>query len=346
MRQLAAPELEEDSDSESTERSILIKPEDALPENIYSMALACSVRDWHALVVGTDVSYMKGVRLELMILCVTCVLGIQFYLIYETKALVTPESVHNARETYSKFQEMMYTDNAGVQHTELTVNGLSRGIPGFFNASNFYALTDQEKEDVCQLPLTQPLFCITILYIWTLTCLADLRQALNSCARIVYGAPTISSMKASIEELDSDNVKVVGLTSFYKIMAVILIFIPRVLIGSVLLWMGCRWLLATSGFSNLLLNAVALEFILLLRELLYVTIVPRRLQRITTNTGFPHTHDTEAPSFCGYFGMFMVGIAAFIWVLLYMYAFQRVLPDYRWDVHGVCEDYLAAELAV
>jgi len=44
-----------------------------------------------------------------------------------------------------------------------------------------------------------------------------------------------------------------------------LVLLPRLLMSGVLLWLGCRWLLATPNFADLVLNAVALEFILTLK---------------------------------------------------------------------------------
>merc|ERR1719324_47455 len=52
----------------------------------------------------------------------------------------------------------------------------------------------------------------------------------------------------------------------------------RCVIACVLLFLGCRWLLATNRFADLILNAVALEFILLLKETTYLLLVPKRNQ--------------------------------------------------------------------
>mmetsp|Transcript_68806 Transcript_68806/g.224148 ORF Transcript_68806/g.224148 Transcript_68806/m.224148 type:complete len:209 (-) Transcript_68806:46-672(-) len=63
-----------------------------------------------------------------------------------------------------------------------------------------------------------------------------------------------------------------------------LVILPRVYITGFLLWIGCRLLVATSNFSDVLLNACALEFILLLKDLLYLVCVPRKTAYDLDNT--------------------------------------------------------------
>ena len=48
-------------------------------------------------------------------------------------------------------------------------NGYHRGREPFFNAQNFALLDEKDKESICQLPLSQPTFFMTILMIWTFT---------------------------------------------------------------------------------------------------------------------------------------------------------------------------------
>merc|ERR1719433_694165 len=100
---------------------------------------------------------------------VVFLLALQAFIILETKRLVSPERVTQIREVYSKYERVMYTDGVGVVHTESYSYG-ARGIPGFFNESNFHRLSRRDKNDICQVPLSQPLFLRAILFIWTMTC--------------------------------------------------------------------------------------------------------------------------------------------------------------------------------
>merc|ERR1719401_2961347 len=99
---------------------------------------------------------------------------------------------------------------------------------------------------------------------------------------------------------------------------------------AVLLWLGCRWLAATPNFSDILLNAVALEFILLLKELLYNSMVPARSRRETANTLILPVENRSPPSLWVLGKSSIWGMVSVAWVLIYIRYLQAVLPQYNW----------------
>merc|ERR1719195_984998 len=133
---------------------------------------------------------------------------------------------------------------------------------------------------------------------------------------------------------------VVGLTRPLKAFIAV-VFLVRQATTAVLLWLGCRWLAATPNFSDILLNAVALEFILMLKELLYNSMVSLRSRRETTSTLILPVENAAAFRFSVQARQSMWGIAALAWVVIYITWFQRVLPLYNWDVHEVCRSWIA-----
>jgi len=86
------------------------------------------------------------------------------------------------------------------------------------------------------------------------------------------------------------------------------------------------------------LNGLALEFVLLLQELIYAVLVPHRHQIATTSTMIlPMSWPGKEKAQCFvFFGAFMWMAVAVGWVLLYIYKLQSVLPAYQWDVREVC----------
>jgi len=335
------------SSQDSDEESVLEYGPDPLPEGIHSVSLACTVKDiYHIASTGHAVHLRIG-RIFVTNVTLVVVMLLQFFLIWETKHLVSPHEVHAARDVYDKFEKVMYTDEQGNEHTELTVNGKRRGISErYFNASRFDLLSKGDKDSICRLPLSQPVFLITILYVWTLTCLAEMRQALSWMYRMLFAIPTVKTMSLALHQDDEDNWTIEGLPIMLKLFVVFVNSLPRLLMSLYLMWLGSRWLTATTGFSNLVLNAVALEFILLLGQVLYNSTVPFRLQKEVEKVLVRSSRGREDASIAAYFGMFMVGIISLAWVLLYVVFFQQVLPDYRWDVHEVCASLLAKELRV
>merc|ERR1719272_820835 len=121
---------------------------------------------------------------------------------------------------------------------------------------------------------------------------------------------------------------------------ILFVQIPVMVMNLILLWVGCRWLIATLGFGELLLNAVALEFVLNLHEIFYRAIVPYTMKISLSGILLPQGDSrSEKPSWGNMFSAFSLLILAVLWVVLYMCVFQQVLPDYRWDVAGPCRQF-------
>lgn len=168
---------------------------------------------------------------------------------------------------------------------------------------------------------------------------------MNLSARVI-SVPTIAKMADAISVKDDGSSEVLGLTLWLKISLLLFVQGPRVVMNSFLLWLGARWLTATLGFGDLLLNALALEFILNLSHLLYEAMVPYNGKLLTQRTMIPHVRKHERENCCNMFGMFSCGGLAVALCFTYMYFLQTVLPSYKWDVHIPCEAFLKKELSV
>jgi hypothetical protein len=172
-----------------------------------------------------------------------------------------------------------------------------------------------------------------------------MRRTVGLGSDLVLSTPTIENMKESCEETPEtgdEAVIVVGLTTVVKVLIVILILIPRFIVSCVLLWLGCRWLCGTMGFSDILQNAVCLEFILMLKNIFYTTMAPHHNKVETRNTLVLPSQNKQSPNPSAYLGAFAWGILSLLWVFLYIEVFQQVLPEYNWDIHDACEDYLTS----
>merc|ERR1712079_707775 len=105
-------------------------------------------------------------------------------------------------------------------------------------------------------------------------------------------------------------------------------------------------------FGELVLNAVALEFVLVIRNLIYEAAVSERSKLDPSRTKIvseEKTHRANLQSFTKDILWFLVAI---LWVLLYMgipnviLGWQMVLPNYKWDVRAVCEDWFEMHFCV
>merc|ERR1712232_72586 len=151
-----------------------------------------------------------------------------------------------------------------------TVNG-----GGFQNFSGLSSLTAWEniKMGICQIPLSQPCFLGVILLIWSLHCVADIKRVIDLFACIVQLGPSNGGFARLRHGEEGGAVSVESFSMSAKTSIFALIFVPRLLVNSVLLWLGCRWLIATFKFEDLVLNGCALAFIKETKDLLFDTLV-------------------------------------------------------------------------
>merc|ERR1719491_931519 len=122
-----------------------------------------------------------------------------------------------------------------------------------------------------------------------------------------------------------DEFVIASLPRYMKAALTLGLFIPRLVITAVLLWLGCRWLSATNDFTDLLLNGVALEFIISLKSLLYTVLIPGRTQRQAEATSIRRA-GSDLPTIGTFVGAFFWGFLGCAWVVLYVHVFQQVLP--------------------
>lgn len=334
-----------DEDDESMMIQVPLEP---LTENIYGFAMASLIQDSADLNVHPRhcCHSLRALRIFGALLLSVVMFSMQIFLIVEAKKLITPKQVSTARKVYGKFERTMYfnvTENKS--HTWETANGFPRGYDGYFNASNFALLDERDKNMVCRVPLSQPFFLFGVLFIWTLTVLAHMRTSINLCVRMVH-LPTIDTMQRALNSRDDGTDEVVGLTHCLKFVLVFGVQVPRIAMNCILLWLGARWLVATLGFGDLFLNALALEFILNLSWLLYDALVPHNSKLLVQKTQVPHLNKREHENCANMFGMFLIGLLAALLVISYMFYFQAVLPGYKFDVSRVCASFLNEELAL
>lgn len=125
------------------------------------------------------------------------------------------------------------------------------------------------------------LMCILALACWTITILTELRKILDfACA--ISNLPreeglthtTIDVIKGSGSSLHFTNM------SLHRKISALFMASFRAVVALFLLASGCAWLATTVVVRDLLLNAVALEFILNIDEIVFEALVPQRARTL------------------------------------------------------------------
>lgn len=349
-------------DGVEDEETVDFRDDDDLEEDAYCLAIALIIRDLQALAHGKCDRVLRYARLAYSLGLIFFTVSLQIGVLVCTKLYVTPKQVADIRDSYSSYEQAMYGD-----HSYLNKNGKNRGVSGFFNASAFDSLGDDMQEAICNIPLSQLTFISVVLLVWSVTCFSQLKKCLENFMAVIFFADTINNMSDALsqsnDEVDSeasgsdagnqcneagidDGIPVfviTGATLQIKVFLTIFVFIPDFCCTSYVLWLGSRWLVATNDFGNIISNAVALEFILMLKVIIYHALASSRNKRDLQHTALKPSWEREPAGYIVYFSTIVWAVLAVLWVKFYI-NFQQVLPDYKWDVHEVCSPWLSSQL--
>jgi len=309
-----------------------------LPENIYGAAMMAAIRtaqnhdDEHGVYLahGVSISVFFALFVNMFM---------QAYVLYCTKVFITAPAVQDIRALYAHYHEQMFDDEGTWIHEHWD--------------------TFDKKRELCQIPFSQPVFFLALLIVWTATCWKDLRESyLYVDAWVRLPKPSDPSKYVETSSKEDDNETAATHASIHvKAVVMGFLLIPKVVISCFLWWLGARWLAATPSFQDLILNAVALAFIMELDELIYETVVPRDVMQLVQDYKVARPNQASAPKLspsptkeeiekcnsarASRFIWRMVSIISTLAVItfvpmIYTYRLQQVIPDYKWDVHEYC----------
>mmetsp|Transcript_42886 Transcript_42886/g.97814 ORF Transcript_42886/g.97814 Transcript_42886/m.97814 type:complete len:373 (-) Transcript_42886:46-1164(-) len=329
----SAPEQDSDEDSDddnhTQETQQLCENED-----IYDVFIGCLLYDLARYHMGKSRGggCRRFFRTAAVFFVMLLNMAAQIYIIYNVKRFVSSWAVGEARGSYSQYEEHMYTS------THLNNHGMHRGNSGAFHPENFETLTADQKKVMCQIALSQPAFLLVMLGVWTLGNFGEVKLTFQQAYNVLSLETSGRGLSATAEETD-DGIKITKVSMGVKILTMICVTIPRLVVTLVLLWLGCRWLTATESFADIILNALALTFLIDLNCLLYRTVMPKR-DLVDAQKTCVVKDEELAPSLLNYTADLIWLLLAVFWVWLYVFHIQAVLTEYKYDVGGVCTPFL------
>mmetsp|Transcript_148728 Transcript_148728/g.274612 ORF Transcript_148728/g.274612 Transcript_148728/m.274612 type:complete len:475 (-) Transcript_148728:30-1454(-) len=235
-----------------------------LDEDIYCAGIYSIIHDTQELFINTD-GLSRRINIFRMVFILALLLGNlvgQTALLVWTYIFVVAPSVTKVQQLYQLFHRECYT-------TE-----------GLFNETSFK--TWPHKVDLCDICFSKFYFMLVCLALWSATMLWEHRKNDD----LLWHLRNINRVEdfARMVERDEDGVeRVKGLTAQVRWVLYLIVIVPKTAINLVLLICGTIWLVATTSFSNMILNAVALEFIINIDELCFGAMVPRTLRANMAN---------------------------------------------------------------
>jgi len=283
-------------------------------------------------------------RIAFALLISLLLISCQLYVLVTIKTFVTSPAVRGIRNVYDEYQKTMY--HGRVRDSGY---GFSLGIGGptgpNFDPAQFSKLSNDMKGSVCLIPFSQPGYLSIILLVWCLSVIGELRSCLF-LAEWLYSIPRVNALGDMIITHDrGEDLVIVGLPVSMKSAISVVVLLPRTLTAFLLLWLGCRWLTATLDFTEVLINAIALEFVIKLNEVIYTQLISDRSKRDNRNLkmDMPHIHGSDhakKPHWFSFIGTMAWAVGAVVWIYVYIVHLQMVLPGYQWDVRGPCTPWV------
>jgi hypothetical protein len=202
--------------------------------------------------------------------------------------------------------------------------------------------------ELCNMAVSKLGFTMAIVFIWTTRMLGEFRsvERLHRDMHAIANLPEDAEVKHMLHYAGGDpgqeEYHIIALSRCTRLFIYLLVIIPKLLIVLILMFIGCRWLAATESFSDLILNALALEFVIGVDELVYENFAPVRMQEWVSGTQILHLKHTSNASSGSDADLWpyikSIGYMAlcFSWSFLYLNNLQQVIPSFPHDIHEHC----------
>jgi hypothetical protein len=302
-----------------------------IPEDAYGAAILALVKDRGTIAEGkaTQLTWMRFI-FPLVLLAVN--LTLQILLVTFIYSHVVQPAVSSVQEQYLHFHQEVFDENGNFLDAEW------EDYP--------------EKKELCQIALTNRAFLYSVLFIWSVRMVQELRTSQRFFTDVFQmpdcGHPSEMTQEVRRKEKEKSHCSVVALTRCTRWLLYLLVCLPKLLISLALLYLGCRFLSATANFENLVMNTVALEFVLTIDETLFHACVPVSYRTEVREVNFfvrmtaqeKNEQKSESKAFMRSF--FYFGFSVFcVWV--YSYLLQNVLPRDVSDLTEHCGRYMYSD---
>jgi len=263
-------------------------------------------------------------------------LFIQFILLYFICKLLMMPGILSAQNVYKFFTEDAFED-------------------GVVRIALFDALDLHQKQEICGLALSQALFVRVILFLWITTNVGELKANYMKMKETLVlpalppGLDPTMMVHDDPATLDIEN-SVICLDPASKMMLCVLIFIPKFIIASLLTTTGCVWLMAAENVGDLILNSLALAFVVCVDELIAQVYFPEFFLTELEHLALACQEEdlkTEELKTKHVFEFMYSGLILFSTMMVVELAiqFQPVIPNYKGsDVSEACLAFVASQV--
>jgi hypothetical protein len=292
------------------------------------------VNDFPDLLAGR-VNQEQVIRVVSTLTLFTVNMACQLMIVFFICSRLMLPGMLSAQNVYKYFHEVAFFEN------------------GNFDGDAWHAIEDRDK--ICELAVAQGLFVRVIIFLWLTTNLLEInknvkqRQALMGLPSLPDDQETWLMVRDECGK-EGDQNWIIMLNTQSKVLLIALVYIPKRLIVLGLIFAGSCWLLATEKVSDLILNSLALAFVVEVDELIATTFFPDffldQLEKMYVATAIDpkrldkkgkidNAKEGERRS-RAFRNSALVVVFSIVFVELIM-RYQPILPGFTFDVMGRCQ---------
>mmetsp|Transcript_12992 Transcript_12992/g.25510 ORF Transcript_12992/g.25510 Transcript_12992/m.25510 type:complete len:510 (+) Transcript_12992:19-1548(+) len=303
----------------------LIGVEFDIPEDSYGAAILAIVKEMQDVYHGHGASatnVLKGV-FALVLLAVN--LTLQFCILTFIASHVVQPAVYRIQKDYQSFHQESFDEHGVFQ-------------PDMWRHYD-------RKNELCQIGMTSRFFYCVLLFVWVTSMLAEFRASAQLIHQVAQ-MPLCHQGQDMLRMDEEEKISIIALTRRTRMLMYCFVCIPKIGISMYLLVLGCQWLSATTSFEALVVNTMAMEFVLHVDELLYEAFLPPSYRRQVEDINFfiqerqPTPEEEEWREWSTYVKAFCFLLVGFAVVIVWSDFLQGVLPQDISDVKEHCAVYL------
>jgi len=198
------------------------------------------------------------------------------------------------------------------------------------------------KDHLCNMVFSNSTFLYIMLVLWWMTMLYEIREC-ERLFRLVHRLKQPTSVTRTRTVDGEERVMQLACPARYAIY--VLIWLPRLFVSCCLLVLGTMWLASTACVEDLILNSVALEFVLEVDKTLFGTILPAGVGKRIENLRLAHFKDPN-PSHAylrslAYVAFNFGGVVLYLSPIGQRIPYVNVLPQYAND--ALCPKFWAEQ---
>jgi len=245
-----------------------------IDDDVYGAAMFSVTFDFFEMFSGKDHDGL-GIHLNIYRVCFVLFLLLANYVLQLgmlawVYLYVALPQVHEAQSTYRNY----HADLFDVEHGKVV--------------GHFGKRWDEwsQVDELCNLAFSNFWFMYAIICLWWILMLTEVRKTERMWRKFrqLKSTQTADEMIVKLEIDGEVTSLVMKLTTFTRFTLYFALLLPKLIIAVALTVVGTVWLTASTGFSDLILNSVALEFIICIDEILFEGLLPESIKQHIANT--------------------------------------------------------------